>query len=86
MCVCRTTETSERPVAADVSGSVGELESKRPGVGVQVSVHCCYVDGVRLGSLTHLDFLGKDAWCVIIDIQQVDLQRACSTRRRNTCR
>lgn len=82
--VCHTIETGECPVAADVRGSVGKLKSKWPGIGVQVSVHSCYVDGVGLGSLTHLGFLGKDMWRVIINIHKVDLQCACSTRRRNT--
>lgn len=84
--VCRTTKTGECPVAADVSGSVGKLERKWPSIGVQVSIHRCYVDGVGLGSLAHLGFLRKDARRIIINIQQIDLQCACSTRRRNTCR
>lgn len=82
----RTTEASKCPIAPDVSRSVGKLKSKWPSIRVQVSVHSCDIDGIGLWSLTHFGFLGKDAWRIIINIQQVDLQCACSTCRRNTCR
>lgn len=84
MALWRTTDSSQCPVPADVRGSVGQLESIGPSVGVEVSVYSCDIDGVGLRTLAHFCFLREDSRCVIVYVQQVDLQSSRPTRRGDT--
>ncbi len=82
----RTTDSSQCPVPADVRGSVGEFESVGPSIGVEIYIYGCDIDGIRFGALAHFCFLREDLRCVIVYVQQVDLQSTCPTRRGDTCR
>ncbi len=81
-----TTDSSQSPVPADVRGSVGQFESVGPSVGVEISIYGCDIDCIGFRALAHFCFLRENLRCVIVYVQQVDLQSTCPTRRGNTCR
>ncbi len=76
-----TTDPRNRPVASDAGGEVCQLEDKGSGVGVGVGVSCSDVDtvDVLVHPLTDLRLPGYEHWGVVVNIYQIDLQRACAT-------
>lgn len=82
----RTADSSQSPVPSNVRGSVGQFESVGSSVGIEVSVYGCDIDGVGFGTLAHFCFLREDSRCIIVYVQQVDLQSTCPTCRGDTCR
>lgn len=76
-----TTNPRNRPVAPDAGGVVGQLEDKGSSVGISVGVSGSDVDtfDVLVNPLADLRFLGYERWGVVINIYQIDLQRACAT-------
>ncbi len=81
-----TTDSSQSPVPADVRGSVGQFESVGPSIGVEISIYGCDIDCIGFRALAHFCFLRENLRCVIVYVQQVDLQSTRPTRRGNTCR
>lgn len=65
------------PVPSDIRGLVSQLKGKRPSIWDQVPVHCSDVDDVWLWFFTYLCFLRKHFGCVVVDVQQEDLE--CSS-------
>lgn len=55
---------------------MGQLEGERPSVWVEVSIHSRDVDGIWLWLLAYLSLLREHLRCIIVDIQEVDLQGA----------
>lgn len=73
-----TAESGNSPVAANAGRKRGQLEDKWPYVGVGVSVGGCDVDpGVGACTLAHLGLPGYQHRCVVIHVNQVDLEGSC---------
>lgn len=75
-----TTEPKNCPIPSDAGGEVGQLEDKRSSIGVRVGIGGSDVDTVDIlvHPLTDLRLLGYERWGVVINIYQIDLQRACA--------
>lgn len=75
-----TTDPRNRPVASNAGGKVWQLKHKGSSVGVRVGISCGDVDTVDVSvhPLTDLRLLGYERWGVVINIYQIDLQRACA--------
>lgn len=75
-----TVEARNGPVASYAAGNAGQLEDEGPGVGVRVIVGSRDVDAVDVPAhpLADLGLLGYESRGVVINIYQVDLQRAGS--------
>lgn len=73
-----TVEARNGPIASDAAGNAGQLEDEGPGVGVRVIVGSRDVDAVDVPAhpLADLGLLGYESRGVVINIYQVDLQRA----------
>lgn len=73
-----TVDPRNGPVASDAAGNAGQLEDEGPGVGVRVVVGGRDVDAVDVlvHPLADLGLLGYESRGVVINIYQVDLQRA----------
>lgn len=73
-----TTDPGNRPVAPDAGGKVRQLKDEGPGVGVRVVIGGGDVDAVDVSAhpLADLGLLGYEGWGVVINIYQIDLQRA----------
>lgn len=73
-----TTDPRNRPVASDAGGNFGQLKDEGPSVGVSVVVGGGDVDAVDVSArpLADLGLLGYEGWGVVVNIYQVDLQRA----------
>lgn len=76
-----TVDPRNRPVASDTGGGDGQLEDKRSGIGVRIGIGGCDVDtvDVPVGPLADLRLPGYERRGVVINIYQVDLQRARAT-------
>lgn len=75
-----TTDPRNCPVASDAGRRVGQLEDKGSGVGVCVGISGSDVDtmDISVHPLTDLRLLGYECRGVVINIYQIDLQRACA--------
>lgn len=82
-----TTDPGNRPVASDADGIVRQLKDEGPGVGVRVIVGGRDVDAVDVSAhlLANLGLLGYECRGVVINIYQVDLQRARAAGYRRAC-
>lgn len=80
-----TADSGYGPVPPHIRGPVSQLEGEGPGVGDQIPVESGDVDGVRLWLFAHLHFVREHFGGVVVDVQQVDLESACSTRSWFTC-
>lgn len=76
-----TTDPRNCPVASDAGGKVRQLEDKGSSVGVCVVIGSSDIDAVDISAhpLTDLRLLGYQRRGVVINIYQIDLQRACAT-------
>lgn len=75
-----TADPRNCPVASDAAGKAGQLEDKGSSVGVYVGISSSDVDTVDVfvHPLTDLRLLGYECRGVVINIYQIDLQRACA--------
>lgn len=76
-----TTDPRNCPVASDADGIVRQLEDEGSGVGVRVVIGGGDIDAVDISAhpLTDLRLLGYERRGVVINIYQIDLQRAGAT-------
>lgn len=79
-----TSDAIERPVAAYVYWTIGQLEGKGSSVRGQVGVAGCDVDGVWIWPLTHFHLGGEHVRCIVIYVLQVQLKGARPAGRRDT--
>lgn len=79
-----TTDARNRPVASDAGGKARKFKDKGSSVGVCVFISGSDVDAVDISAppLTDLRLLGYEGWGVVINIYQIDLQRACAAGGR----
>lgn len=79
-----TTDARNRPVASDTGWKVIKFKDKGSSVGVCVVISGSDVDAVDISAppLTDLRLLGYEGWGVVINIYQIDLQRACAAGGR----
>lgn len=84
--VCRglTTDPRNGPVASDAGGVVRQLKDEGPGIGVSVVIGGGDVDAVDVSAhpLADLGLFGYEGRGVVINIYQIDLQRACAAGYR----
>lgn len=75
-----TTYPRNCPVASYAGREGGQLEYKRSGVGIRVSISSSDVDtvDVLVHPFTDLRVPGYQYRGVVINIYQIDLQRACA--------
>lgn len=80
MILVLTADPRDGPVASDAAGEVRQLEDERPGVGVRVGVGRRDVDAVHVlvDPLADLRLAGYERRGVVVNVYQVDLQRARS--------
>lgn len=81
-----TVEATQRPVTTHVQGPSNQVKGKWSGIGTEIRVACCNVDGIGPWLLAHLYFRWKHVRGVVINVQQVDLQGSCTTGSRVTCK
>ncbi len=73
-----TAESGYGPVAANAGRKRRQLEDKGPYVWVCVSVRGCDVDpGVGARTLAHLGLPGYQHRCVVVHVNQVNLEGSC---------
>lgn len=79
-----TTDPRNRPVASDAGGNFRQLKDEGPSVGVSVVIGGGDVDAVDVFAhpLTDLGLLGYKGRGVVVNIYQIDLQRACAAGYR----
>lgn len=79
-----TTDPRNRPVASDAGGIFRQLKDEGPGVGVSVVIGGGDVDAVDVFAhpLAELGLLGYKGRGVVVNIYQIDLQRACAAGYR----
>lgn len=79
-----TTDPRNRPVASDAGGIFRQLKDEGPGVGVSVVIGGGDVDAVDVLAhpLAELGLLGYKGRGVVVNIYQIDLQRACAAGYR----
>lgn len=81
-----TAQSGDGPVPADAGRKRRQLEDKRPDVGLGVGVRSRDVDsGVGPGSLADLRLLGYQHGSVVVDVNQVDLERPGPAGLGRTC-
>ena len=80
-----TTDSRNGPVSLNIRGPIGEFKGKRSCVWVQVPVERRDVEGIWLWLLAYLHLVRENLGCVVVDIQQEDLESACATCRWHTC-
>lgn len=82
-----TADPRNRPVASDADGNVWQLKDKRSSIRVCVVISRSDVDAVDVPvhPLTDLRLLGHEHRGVVVDVDQVDLQRAGAAGRRGAC-
>lgn len=77
-----TVEPRNGPVASDAGGERWQLEDERPDVGVGVRICSGDVDpGVGTRAVAHLSLTGDQHRRVVVDVDQVDLERPRPARR-----
>lgn len=82
-----TVKSRNGPVASDGVGVRRQLEDERPDVGVGVGVCSGDVDpGVGTRAVAHLSLTGDQHRRVVVDVDQVDLERPRSARWRRPWR
>lgn len=79
-----TIDSCQCPVG--VQRSFRQFKDKGPSVGTDVRVTGSDVDAVGHRLLTHLYFRGKHMGSVVVNVQQVDLERPRPTGSRITCK
>lgn len=79
-----TTDPRNRPVASDAGGIFRQLKDEGPGVGVSVVIGGGDVDAVDVLAhpLAELGLLGYKGRGVVVNVYQIDLQRACAAGYR----
>lgn len=73
-----TVDPRNGPVASDAARNAGQIEDEGPGVGFGVVVGRRDVDAVDVPAqaLADLRLLWYECWRVVVNVYQVDLQRA----------
>lgn len=81
-----TVDPRNGPVASDAAGNAGQIEDKGPGVGLGVVIGGRDVDAVDVPAhaLADLRLLGYESRGVVVDVYQIDLQRAGAGGGRRT--
>lgn len=76
-----TTDPRNRPVTSNAGGNGRQLKDEGPGIWVNVVIGGSDVDTVDVSAhpLADLGLLGYEGRGVVINIYQIDLQRACAT-------
>lgn len=80
-----TIESIQRPITANIWRAAGQLEGKGPGVGRQVGVAGCDVNGVGIWLLAHFNLRREDVRSIVINVQEVHLKGAGPTGGRDSC-
>lgn len=85
--ICFTVKPGNGPVASDAGGERRQLEDERPHVGVGVRIRSRDVDpGVGTRAIAHLSLPGDQHRRVVVHVDQIDLDRSCSTGGRRAWR
>lgn len=82
-----TADPGDGPVASDAGGKARQLEDEGPGIGVRIVIGGGDVDAVDVPAhpLTDLGLLGDEGRGVVVNVNQIDLQRARATGYRRAC-